>query len=118
MKAKFQADNDLRSAIRTGVIRREPSIEFHSAREAKLDGIADADVLRIASEKGWILVSHDENSMPDCFRGFLVGANRSPGLLMVPQDAPTGAVIESILLLWIASEASEWTNRIVWLPFK
>ena len=35
MKPRFQADNDLRSAIRTGVLRREPAIDFQSACAAR-----------------------------------------------------------------------------------
>jgi hypothetical protein len=98
VKIRFQADNDLRNAIRTGVIRREPSIDFRSAQEAQLDGIPDQEVLRIAAERGRILVSHDENSMPGHFQVFLAEGNRSPGVLIVPQQAATGAVIESVLL--------------------
>jgi hypothetical protein len=48
--------------------------------------------------------------------GIFEGGNRSPGVLIVPQGAPVGRVIESILLVWIASEAAEWVDRIVWLP--
>jgi hypothetical protein len=39
VKPRFQADNDLRSSIRTGVLRHEPSIDFQSALAARLDGI-------------------------------------------------------------------------------
>jgi hypothetical protein len=67
-------------------------------------------------EQGRLLVSHDENSMPGHFQAFLETGNQSPGLLIVPQGVPTKAVIESILLLWIASDAHEWVNRIVWFP--
>lgn len=116
MKPRFQADNDLRSAIRTGVVRREPSVDFQSARAAHLDGVPDPEVLLRAAEQGRILVSHDENSMPRYFRDFVATGNQSPGMLIVPQDAPIGAVIESIVLPWIASDADEWNDRIVWLP--
>jgi hypothetical protein len=116
LKPRFQADNDLRAAIRLGVLRREPSIDFRSARDAALDAIKDPEVLLRAMEQGRILVSHDENSMPRHFQEFLETGHQSPGLLIVPQGIPTWAVIESILLLWIASEAREWVNRIVWLP--
>ena len=116
MKPRFQADNDLRSAIRSGVIRREPSVDFRSARDAFLDGVSDLDVLRLAMEQSRMLVSHDENSMRAHFREFLQSGNESPGLLLVPQGSSTGLVIESILLIWIASEASEWINRLTWLP--
>jgi hypothetical protein len=71
VKPRFQADNDLRSAIRTGVLRREPSIDFQSARAAGLDGVPDLEVLRVTVHQGRILVSHDENSMPGYFRDFL-----------------------------------------------
>jgi hypothetical protein len=116
VKPRFQADNDLRSSIRTGVLRYEPSIDFQSAIAARLDGIPDPEVLRLAMIQDRILISHDENSMPDHFSDFVRGGNRCPGVLIVPQGAPVGRVIESILLVWIASEAEEWIDRIAWLP--
>ena len=107
MKARFQADNDLRNSIRTGVVRREPSIDFQSANQAQLHGVPDDEVLRLAARHERIVVSHDENSMPRCFREFLSTGGQSPGVLIVPQDVSTGAAIESILLLWAASEGSK-----------
>ncbi len=76
----------------------------------------DPEVLRLAMVQNRILISHDENSMPGHFSAFLAGGNSSPGVLIVPQGAPVGRVIESILVVWIASDAAEWVNRIVWLP--
>jgi hypothetical protein len=108
VKSRFQADNDLRNSIRVGVLRREPSIDFQGARAASLDCLPDP--------QGRILVSHDENSMPGHFSDFLEGGNRSPGVLMVPQGAPVGRIIESIVFIWVASEPDEWIDQIVWLP--
>jgi hypothetical protein len=73
-------------------------------------------VLLLAALDGRILVSHDENPMPSHFKQFLMTGNRSPGLLLVPQDARIAEVIESIVLIWVASEAEEWVNRVDWLP--
>jgi hypothetical protein len=116
MKPRFQADNDLRNSIRVGVLRREPSIDFQSARAARLDNLPDIEVLQLAATQCRILISHDENSMPGHFSDFLCSGDRCPGVFMVPQGAPAGRVIESILLIWIASEHDEWIDRIVWLP--
>jgi hypothetical protein len=116
VKPRFQADNDLRSSIRVGVLRREPSIDFQSALTAGLDSVPDPEVLSRAAAQGRIVVSHDENSMPAHFAEFLNSGNHSPGVLMVPQGAPVDRVIESIVLIWIASDASEWIDRITWLP--
>ena len=115
MKPRFQADSDLRDAIRLGVLRREPSIDFTSALTAKLAAKPDPEVLRLCAEDNRILISHDENSMPSHFRSFLAAGNSSPGVLIAAQDCPIGAVI-SILLIWIASESHEWCDRLVWLP--
>lgn len=71
MKPRFQADNDLRSSIRVGVLRREPSIDFQSAQAAQLDAIPDPEVLSRAASQNRILVSHDENSMPAYFEKHL-----------------------------------------------
>jgi hypothetical protein len=68
-------------------------------------------------EHSRILISHDENSMPAHFADFPAAGYHSPGVLPAPQGAPVGRVIESILLVWIAPEAEEWTDRIAWLPF-
>lgn len=54
--------------------------------------------------------------MPAAFRAFLRGGNHSPGLLLVPQEAPIASVIESILVIWAASEADDWIDRVEWLP--
>jgi len=116
VKPRFQADNDLRSSIRVGALRREPSLDFASAAATQLDGVPDLDVLRLASDRGRILISHDENSMPGHFAAFLNVGNHSPGVLMVPQGAPVGRVIESIVLIRVASDAAEWIDRIAWLP--
>ena len=62
---------------------------------ARLDGLPDLEVLRLAAHEGRILVS----------------GNHSPGIMIVP-DKPNGPVIESILLLWIASEADECGHSI------
>jgi hypothetical protein len=38
------------------------------------------------------------------------------GLLMVRQTQPIGPVIDSLVLIWSASEAEEWRDRICFLP--
>ena len=54
------------------------------AQRARLDGVPDGEVLRLAAEQGRILVSHDENSMPGHFREFVAAGNESPGVLLAP----------------------------------
>lgn len=61
MKIRFQADADLNQAIVTGVVRREPMIDFQTAKISNLTKLLDIDVLLLAARANRILVSHDHN---------------------------------------------------------
>jgi hypothetical protein len=90
-------------------------VSFLQAFEAHAEGKDDLAVLSIAAEAGRILVSHDVRTMPRYFHQF-VGQQSSPGLILIPQRLALGTAIEDLLLLWTASEDSEWINRICYLP--
>jgi hypothetical protein len=113
---RFLADADLNDGIVSGCRRREPSMDFLSAREAGLEGVPDPEVLALAANQNRILVSHDFQTMPRHFGDFLQAGASSPGVLLVPQYRPIADAIEEILLIWSASDAEEWKNRILKIP--
>jgi hypothetical protein len=113
---RFLADADLNEGIVAGCLRREPEMEFLSANEAGLEGISDREVLALAAALDRILVSHDFHTMPRHFGDFLQAGNSSPGVLLVPQRLPVGDAIEGLVLIWAASDADEWQNRILRIP--
>jgi hypothetical protein len=81
MKINFQADADFSYTIIKALRRRQPAIDFQSADDAKLRSLPDPDVLALAAKEGRILVSHDCNTMPDHFTGF-VASQHSPGVFI------------------------------------
>lgn len=115
MTVRYQADADLNQAIVTGVLRREPTVDFQTAFAAGLEGVKDPDVLAIAARQERILVSHDRKTMPSEFAKFMIN-NQSSGVIIVSRKLPTEVVIEELLLIWAASSAEEWINRIAKLP--
>jgi predicted nuclease of predicted toxin-antitoxin system len=115
VRIRFQADADLSEDIVSGVLRRERQIDFKTAPESGLRGLSDAEVLALASRDGRIVVSHDRKTMPRHFAEFL-RTNSSPGLFIVSQKADLTSVIEAPVLVWGASEAEEWINRLVTIP--
>ncbi len=115
MKIRFQADADLREVIIQAILRLEPTIDFRSAHKANLAGLNDDKVLTIAADDERVLVTHDRKTMPYHFAQFIDGRT-SPGVIVVPQDMSVTAAVEELLLIWAASEAKEWTNRICYLP--
>lgn len=116
MKVRFLADADLNQAIVSGLLRREPAIDFLSAHAAGLKGMSDVDVLALAAEQHRVLVSHDLGTMPRHFREFQAAQKLCPGIFLVPQFLEVAVAINELLLIWYGSEAAEWENRLVWLP--
>ncbi len=115
MKPRFQADSDLDRHIIAAVKRREPMVDFQSAQEAGLTGLGDPAVLALAAREDRVLVSHDRKTMPGHFADF-IQQSTSPGLLIISQHLAVSAAADELLLIWFASEAEEWTNRISSLP--
>jgi hypothetical protein len=115
VKIRFQADADLHQMIVTALVRREPSVDFQTATAAGLAGLLDPHVLERVAAAGRVLVSHDQSTMPQHF-AVCIQNQQSAGLLIVPQHLPYAVVVEELLLIWAASEAEEWINRIAYLP--
>ncbi|MBH8574428.1 DUF5615 family PIN-like protein [Nostocaceae cyanobacterium CENA369] len=115
MNVSYQADADLNQAIVTGVLRREPTIDFQTALAAGLEGLKDSEVLAKAAQQGRILVSHDRKTMPLEFAEFIT-SNHSAGVIIVSQKLPVEVVIEELLIIWAISSAQEWVDRIAKLP--
>jgi hypothetical protein len=115
MSVRFQADADLNHIIVKATLRRESSIDFQTAHGAGLVGVPDQEVLALAAQAGRVLVTHDRKTMPKHFAAF-IGHTASSGVIIVPQKLPVRVVVEELLLIWTASEAEEWINRIQVLP--
>ncbi|NUQ64239.1 MAG: DUF5615 family PIN-like protein [Pirellulales bacterium] len=115
MKVRFQADADLNEIIVNATVRREPGIDFQTAHAAGLRGMIDHDVLAKAARSGRLLVTHDRKTMPTHFSAF-IATETSAGVLVIPQKLPIAQAVEELILIWAASEAEEWINRIHSLP--
>lgn len=115
MNVRFQADADLNHIIRRALLRREPAVDFQTATAAELAGLEDPEVLAIAAHEDRVLVSHDVKTMPQHFADFVTNSN-SPGVIIVPQHVSVSRVAEDLHLIWLATEAEAWHNRIRFLP--
>ncbi|AFY50049.1 hypothetical protein Nos7524_4290 [Nostoc sp. PCC 7524] len=113
---RFQADADLKQAIVTGVVRRQPNIDFQSANVAGLEGKQDSEVLMIAAQDSRVLVTHDRKTMPAEFGNFIMSQSSS-GVLILAQNLPISDAIDSLIIVWEASTAEEWVNQIMSIPF-
>ena len=115
-RPRFLADNDLKDAIIRGVRRREPAVEFVPLRDLGLESRSDTDILDFAAHNNWLVVSHDVNTMTAEAFDRLAAGQAMSGLLLVHQREPINSVIDSLLLIWEASEAEEWVGQVCYLP--
>lgn len=115
MRVRYQADADLNQIIVSAVIRRVIDIDFRTAPAANLAGLDDPDVLALAAQDQRILVSHDQSTMPHHFAAF-IAKQTSAGVLIVPQHRPLPQIVDDLILIWLATQAEEWINRIAYLP--
>jgi hypothetical protein len=115
MRIIFQADADLDGRILRGLRRVAPELNMRSAAEAGLAAVEGSEVLRLAAEAGRILISQDRSTMPDQFQRF-ISKSQSPGVILLRARVPIAVAIEELLLIWAASEAEEWINRLAWIP--
>ena len=116
MKVRFQADADFDRRIVRAVRRREPSIDFQFASEARngagLRGISDDQVIAFAAQESRASVTHDRPTVPYHFADFIPHST-SPGIFIIAQTMPLGRAVEWLITVWAASEADEWINRII-----
>ena len=116
MSVRFLADADLNYAVVRGVRLREPSIDFKTAADTGLEGLSDPEVLELAAREERVLVSHDKSTMPVHFAARVGSGARSPGVLLALPSAPLGEIIESLVIIWSASQDKEWSDQIHYLP--
>jgi hypothetical protein len=77
--------------------------------------MTEPHVLDLAYLSGRVVVSHDVTTMPHWFAR-CIEERRCAGLILVPEKVPIRDAIEDLLMIWHATKAEEWTNRIQWLP--
>ncbi|MCC6587203.1 MAG: DUF5615 family PIN-like protein [Bryobacterales bacterium] len=77
---RYLADANLHAGIVTGCLRREPTMDFLSAIEAKLEGVADPEILAFADRENRILVTSDFKTMPMHFGDFFTEHGHCPGV--------------------------------------
>ena len=87
-RPRFLADHDLNEHIVAGVLRREPVIEFVRIRELGMAEDADETILEYADREGFLVVSHDVNTMPAAAHARRSRGRSFSGLFMIQQTQP------------------------------
>ena len=119
MTVRYLADEDLKAAIIQELRSREPAIDILDVKTAGLRGTKDPALLEIAARQDRILITYDRHTMTRHFRDRIDAGMSTPGVFILPQQrSAIGEIVEWLLLVWTASQAEEWRDRIVYLPLR
>lgn len=115
-RPRFFADHDFNEHIIDGSLRRESGVEVARVRDYGLSRETDAVVLEFAASNGFLLLSHDVNTMPAAAYARIEDGHPMPGLLMVRQSAPIARIIDDLILIWSSTDMEEWREQVWFLP--
>jgi hypothetical protein len=113
---KFLADENFNNDILRGVWRRIPDASFTRVQDTGIAGADDPRVLEYAAEQGYIILSHDVNTMRGYFYDRITAGLPTPGLFLVHKQTPISEVIDALELVILASEEHEWFGRATYIP--
>lgn len=77
---------------------------------------SDPEILEWAAQHGYIVLSHDVNTMRGYFYDRVKAGLPVSGLLLVHASQSIGLIIGELELILLASDEAEWLGEIRYLP--
>jgi hypothetical protein len=118
-RVRYLADQHLPRRLRRALQSREPGIDIFRVGDpgAPPLGTQDPELLRFAESEGRILLSHDWNTIPDHIRDHQATGRHTAGVFFVKPLVSWDSLLEFLVLVWSASEAEEWRDRMEYIPW-
>jgi hypothetical protein len=115
---RYLLDENIAPAIRNLLLLHAPSLTVIRIGDqgAPAYGTSDEEILSWIEEHGYLLVSRDRRTMPAQLQAHLARGGHVPGILLVRRHAFARQLIEDLILIWQASELTEYFDHIRYLP--
>jgi len=113
---RFLLDENFNGKVVRGLHARKPDIDMIRIQDTELLGADDPTVLDWAAKEGRVLLTHDLATMTQFAKERVAQGLPMVGVIFVRDTLPVAKVIDDLLTILGASEASEWENRIDYLP--
>lgn len=110
-------DENFDHNILQGVKKRLPDADLLTVQEARRRKISDPDLLAWAANDDRIIVTHDVNTMTKYAYDRVKAGEVMRGVFITPENMEIGEAIEQLVLLIACSDASEWENGVLFLPY-
>ena len=113
---RFLVDENFNGKIVRALRARKPDMDLIRIQDIHLSGAKDPLILEWAAKEGRVLLTHDIATMARYASERLLQRKRIAGVILVRDSLPVATVVDDLLAIDGASEASDWENRIDFLP--
>jgi Domain of unknown function (DUF5615) len=119
LKVKFLLDENLPHRLKIALLRLNPQIDVLRVGEpeAPFIGTLDSEILVYLELSQRLLVTDNRSSMPGHLADHWSNGGHIWGLLWTRPATPIGRLSQDLHLVWDASEAEEWQDRLDWISF-
>ncbi|MEA3349609.1 MAG: DUF5615 family PIN-like protein [Chloroflexota bacterium] len=115
---RFLLDEHIPHSVRDQLLRLDDRLDIlvigHPLAPKK--GTLDDEILTWIEETGYILVTSNRRTIPIHVRDHFEVGGHIPGIILLRRGASLGEIIEQLYLLWAASDAEEYLDRILYIP--
>lgn len=113
---RLLTDENFNNRILRGLQRQQPELDIIRVQETEVFRADDPAILAWAAAENRILLTHDINTITRYAYERIAAGLVMPGIIEVKRAAPIGQAIDDLLLIIGASEATEYNNRIIYVP--
>jgi predicted nuclease of predicted toxin-antitoxin system len=114
---RLLGDENFNDNILQGVLDHSSAIVFLRVRAAGLESKTDDVVLEWAAENGYVVVSHDANTMIHEANKRIQAGLSCPGLLIIKVQMPYREAIDELVMAAICGDPADFRDLVIHLPF-
>ncbi len=113
---RLLADENFNNQILDGIKQRVPHAAITRVQDTEMAAKPDLLVLEWAAQHGFIVLTHDVNTMSADYYVRVRAGLPVPGVFLIHSTKPVGDVIDALELILLASDESEWIGKIEYVP--
>lgn len=119
MNVRFLLDENISPRVRVAIQRHYPDIDVLRVGDEGSPALEtlDPDILQYLEQSQRILVTKNRTSIPGHISVHLAGGGKHWGVFQVRPNTTMRQLVQTLALVSGASEAEEWINEVVWIPF-
>jgi len=119
MKVRFLLDENEPPRLKAALLRLNSTIDVLRVGDpgAPPLGTPDPDLLRYLELSQRAFVTSNRTSVPPYLQAHWASGGHVWGVFYARAGTPVAWLARDLLLVWEASDAEEWIDRVNWLPF-